>query len=242
MVKATLGSTALPSLRRGDDPWKVVCGTISALYSAGQDINWEEYHRPFSAAHKCLCLPTYIWDNKNFWAEYRNNWCLAKGETPSQSETKPSKPRLSTTSVQKIIEEQLSGANKVTLVTETDVCHPDMQETIKGHIVNGMALCSSAVYADMALTAAEYSYRTANPNVEEVAVNCGNMVVDRPLIVKETDSTKLLRMSCVTDLDKRQCEIRIYSVDENGKETTHHADCVVEFGDSRDWVSEWSRQ
>ncbi|PGH03771.1 hypothetical protein AJ80_08641 [Polytolypa hystricis UAMH7299] len=242
MVKATLGATALASLRRGDDPWKIVCSTVSALYNAGLDLNWEEYQKPFSASHECLRLPTYAWENKTFWSDYRNNWCLTKGDPVAQAEKKLLKPALSTPSVQKVVEEQVSKDGKVTVVTETNICHPDFEDTIQGHIVNGMALCSSAVYADMALTVADYAYRLVNPDAKEVAMNCGNMVVDRPLIAQENASVQLLRMSCSADLEKGKCDLNFYSVNESGKQTAHHATCTVEFGDSSNWVSEWARQ
>ncbi len=48
------------------------------LHAAGLDVDWSEYHRPFASAHELLRLPTYTWDNKNYWIEYKNSWCMTK--------------------------------------------------------------------------------------------------------------------------------------------------------------------
>lgn len=244
MLKATFGPsiTAVPSLRRGEDAWKVVCGSVCTLHMAGLDIDWTCYHQDFSSAHNYLRLPTYAWENKNYWIDYSNNWTLTKGDDPAAACAQlPQKKTLSTTSVQRIVEEKFQS-QKGDLTTETDISHPDFEETIKGHLVNGIALCSSAVYADMALTVADYIHRQLEPEDGDFGMDCSQMVVEKPLIAEGGSTPQLLRTSCTADLSQQVCAITFYSVNEDGKKTLEHAKCTIKYGDPVKWSSEWVRQ
>ena len=85
MVRSSLDGTPVtaPSLRRGEDPWKTIAYSLVSLYLAGVAIDFNEYHREFKGAHTLLRLPTYAFDNKRYWLDYHNNWCLTKGEAPA---------------------------------------------------------------------------------------------------------------------------------------------------------------
>lgn len=244
MIKATLGSstTAVPSLRRGEDVWKVISGSLCALHTAGLDIKWNSYHQDFSGSSRTLRLPTYAWNSKNYWIYYTNNWTLTKGEFLRVSDAEEQqKKTLSTTSVHRVVEEEFKG-QECTVVTETDIARPDLEETIKGHLVNGSALCSSAVYADMALTIADYIHRQIEPENEDFAMNCSSMVVDKPLVAKCGDTPQLLRTSSTADLSRELCEITFYSANAEGEKTVEHAKCKIQYGDATRWSSEWARQ
>jgi len=82
MVKGTLGSHArtLATLRQHVDPYKTLAAALEMLYLAGIEVNWNEYHRDFPAAHEVLELPMYAWDLKNYWIQYENDFCLSKGD------------------------------------------------------------------------------------------------------------------------------------------------------------------
>ena len=144
MVKATLGPSTrtTSSLRRNEDDWKIIASSLCLLHAAGLDVDWSEYHRHFDSAHKLLRLPTYCWDNKNYWIEYKNSWCLTKGDPTAVAELFPSEPKskLSTTSVQRIVEEDIKE-DSATIVVESDIAQPDLREAILGHEVNGLGLC-----------------------------------------------------------------------------------------------------
>ena len=68
IIKTILGShiSTLSSLRRHGDTWKTLNESMSSLYLAGLDLQWNEYHRDFKDAHKVLKLSSYNWDNKNY--------------------------------------------------------------------------------------------------------------------------------------------------------------------------------
>ncbi|KIX08904.1 uncharacterized protein Z518_03561 [Rhinocladiella mackenziei CBS 650.93] len=241
MVKASLGSTtvALASLRRDEDVWKVVTGSLCALYNAGLKIDWNYYHQDFPRCHNTLRLPAYSWDATNYWIDYQNNWTLTKGEAPAVKVEKTAS--LETSTVQRVVEEKFQG-QKGTITTETDISRPDLEETIKGHIVNGSALCSSAVYADMALTIGHYVHRKLEPSKENLALNCSDMVVEKPLVARGGSEAQLLRATCSADLSQGVCNIHFYSVDAKGKTTVEHARCQIKYGDTEKWSVDLSRQ
>jgi naphtho-gamma-pyrone polyketide synthase len=142
MVKTILGPSVctIPSLRKTEDASKVLTGSLSTLYLARVDIHWDEYHRDFS--HKVLQLPVYSWDLKNYWIQYVHDWCLTKGDAPSQppvSTLVATAPRLSTTTVQKIIEENFED-DEATVTIESDISRPDLKAVFQAHRVNGVAL------------------------------------------------------------------------------------------------------
>lgn len=144
MVKSTFGPQALTvaSLRRQEDTWKVLSNSLAALYLAGIEIRWKEYHQDFSTMHQVLKLPAYKWDLKNYWIPYTNNFCLLKGAPATPAvEAAPVTTFLST-AAQKVLE--TSGDSTTATVTiENDIDHPDLNRVIQGHKVNGAALCPS---------------------------------------------------------------------------------------------------
>ena len=145
MVKATFGpqTTTVASLRREENTWKVLSNSLSAVYLAGIDLYWKEYHQAFSSRHQVLSLPAYNWDLKNYWIPYTNNFCLTKGSGPAPAaiEAAPQSTFL-TTAAQKIVESRDDGST-ATVVIENSVADPELNRVIQGHKVNGAALCPS---------------------------------------------------------------------------------------------------
>ena len=139
MIKSTFGPVkTIPTLRRNEDNWKVITSSLCMLHSAGIDIDWNEYHRDFESTQKPLRLPTYRWDNKNYWIDYKNNWCLTKGD--EGAELPSIKSKLSNASVHRIVEEKFNDEG-ASIIVESDLAEPGLKEVIKGHEVNGFGLC-----------------------------------------------------------------------------------------------------
>jgi naphtho-gamma-pyrone polyketide synthase len=152
-LKANLGpeTIAVPSLRRNEDVWKVLTGSLSALYRAGANIRWYEYHRDFSGSHEVLPLPAYKWDNKNHWIQYVHDWTLSKGDAPvARLITEPVAESVgtlfSTTSVQRIVE-NVAKDSKIIVVAESSFSHQQLSAVAKGHKVNGVQLCPSVSHS-----------------------------------------------------------------------------------------------
>jgi naphtho-gamma-pyrone polyketide synthase len=146
MIKSTVGvkSTTLPTMHRKEETWKTLSGTLASLYLAGVEPSWREYHRDFAASQRVLQLPTYNWDNKNYWIQYKHSWALTKGDAPkiSESEAQSNEDKFSTSSVQSIVSEN-QESNGATVVMQSDLVHPELQRMCKGHLLNGVPLCPS---------------------------------------------------------------------------------------------------
>lgn len=243
ILKSTVSTSALtvPSLHKGEDNWKTIANSMSLLYSAGVPLDWAAYHREFEAALVSLSLPSYSFDEKFYWIDYTNNWCLTKGDSTSAPVI--AQPRLSTTSIQKIVREEVQE-NTATVVAESDLAQPLLHTVVSGHLVNGAGLCPSSVYADMALTIASYTYRLLRPPAELVDMNVCNMENPAPLLLKNIlkPEHQLVQVEATVDLITRQAAVTIRSSASDDKAEKVHGKCTVKFEDANQWVSEWKRR
>ena len=136
-----------PSLRKNEDNWATVSQTLCELHCAGIEIDWREYHRPFEGALKILDLPSYAWNNKNFWIPYLGDWAMIKGNQhvvqPAEIEDPTPKlpPELQTSSIHGLVEETYDEQS-AKLVVETDILDPNILEAVNGHAMNGCGVVS----------------------------------------------------------------------------------------------------
>lgn len=250
MVKSSLGGSPVtaPSLRRNEDVWKTLTSSICALFAAGVAFDFNEYHREFNDAQELLTLPTYSFDEKKYWLDYHNNWTLTKGEAPVAVQVKAPEPiaeiksKLSTTSCQKIVREELH-ANSGTIVIQSNLAEPKLHAAVSGHQVNDAPLCPSSLYADMAMTAADYLYKELRPNVTVPGLNVCKMEVPKPLIAKVPMPAEgqHLQLEATADLELGQVELKFRSVTPDGKLLVEHASGTVKYEDVESWKEEWTR-
>ena len=150
MAKGTLGThvKAVATLRQNMDAYKTLTAALEVLYLAGIEVDWNEYHRHFPAAQEVLDLPMYSWDLKNYWIQYRNDFCLTKGDniTPQNTAETPNAPvvvhKFISPCAQKIVEESHSS-DQSSLIVESDIFDDRLLPVLQGHLVNGAALCPS---------------------------------------------------------------------------------------------------
>ena len=140
---------ALPTLRRNEDNWKTMAETMSALHCGGVEIDWNEFNRPFESAHTLLDkLPTYSWNDKNYWIQYNGDWALTKGNSsgakPLTQSNAPPAPvsNFRTSTVHQVIEESFTETT-ARVVVQSDVMHPDLLAAVKGHTMNGCGVATS---------------------------------------------------------------------------------------------------
>lgn len=249
MVRSSLDGAPVtaPSLRRNEDPWKTLATSLCSLYLAGVAIDFNEFHREFKDAHELLELPTYSFDNKRYWLDYHNNWCLTKGEVPAVVE-KAAEPvvempsKLSTTSCQKIVFEELH-ANSGTVIIRSNMAEPKLHRAVTGHKVNGSPLCPSSLYADMAMTVANYMYKELRPAGEPVSFDVCQMEVHKPLvaIVPPPAEGQWLEMEANANLDEKSIHLKFRTVTPDGKLLVDHGHGLVKLDDPESWLQEWNR-
>lgn len=242
-VKQELGQDVLTasSLRKGTSPYKTISDSLAMLHTNGISIDWNEYHRDFIESVQMLDLPTYAFDNKNYWIQYTGDWNLHKGQVIGLAGNSAieAAPKLSTTTVHKVISEVVEQ-HKATVVIESDISRPELLAAISGHVVNGTALCPSTIYCDMAMTVAEYLYKLVRPDTETVHMNVCHMEVFKPFIANDGGKGQTLRLSATTP-DITTGRANLVFASGSGKSETQHAKCFVDYGSGTAWLTEWQR-
>lgn len=153
-IKRTIPSTelAIPSIRRGDDNWKTMAESMAALHLAGVNVSWNEFHRPLEKSLRLLDLPTYAFNDKNYWLQYNGDWCLTKGNTFYTADKEaagakaaakvPLISEIQTSTVQQIIEQTFNGSAG-TVVMQSDLMQPDFLAAAHGHRMNDCGVVTS---------------------------------------------------------------------------------------------------
>ncbi|KAK3368613.1 polyketide synthase [Podospora didyma] len=253
MIKGTLGSesTTLATVRKNMDSYQTLTSALEALYLAGFHVDWNEYHRHFPSSHTVVGLPRYSWDLKNYWIQYRNDFCLAKGEglvpasaIPDQLKSLEVKAapqyKYLSPSVQRVIEES-HGMDTSSVLVESDIFYEKLLPVLQGHVVNGAQLCPSSLYADVALTIAKYMFQGPGLPSLTTGLDVTDVKVDSPLIAQPNESTHLFRVSAKADWPRRSISMSLFSVNGNGKLTTLHATLEVQVVPEHKWLGEWKR-
>ena len=155
-VKSVIPSTglAVPSIRRGDNNWKTMPESMTALHLAGVQVGWNEFHRPFESRLRLLDLPTYAWSDKKYWLQYNGDWCLTKGNTFYEAEKEAPRARtgpkatlaseFQTSTVQQIIEKTFNGSAG-TVTMQSDIMQPDFLAAANGHRMNNCGVVTSVI-------------------------------------------------------------------------------------------------
>ena len=160
-VKSSLGqdTVTVPTLHKKEDPWRTTSAGLSILHRKGLHIDWDEVHSEYESFHSVLALPSYTFENKNYWLEYHNNWCLTKGEVSEAPPDRRRDGRLSTSSVHKVTKQDYG--DKITVIAESDLTDPDLSGAIFGHMVNGSALTPAVSVQYYCVARTNISYRVS---------------------------------------------------------------------------------
>jgi naphtho-gamma-pyrone polyketide synthase len=97
-----------------------------------------------------------------------------------------------------------------------------------------------SLYADVGLTLGKYVLEKYRPDLQGHAVDVQSMEVDKPLILK-AGGESLFRAEMKYDMKTTSAQIKIFSVDFQGKTTMRHAKCVLRFDDPQQWLQEWQK-
>ena len=144
----------LSTLQRKKDCWDSISCALFHLYKAGVNVQWSKYHKEHSVGSKLLDLPT-AFDLQNYWIPYEEDPTLMKSIDPNN---KMPHFRISATCLH-WIEEIVDDNETCTATYVTNMRDATLLGIINGHRVNGLGLCPSSLYTDMALTAAHHLYR-----------------------------------------------------------------------------------
>ncbi|KAL9581498.1 MAG: hypothetical protein Q9212_003866 [Teloschistes hypoglaucus] len=240
MVRSTIGlspTKALPSLKREEKCWSTIARSVANAYNSGANISWTDHHQAYRKSLKLLELPTYAFDLKKYWLDYKGDWLLTKGGMNKVVAPVP-QPTFYTTSLQQVESELFTG-NSASVSFLSQLGEAKLNAAVRGHIVNGIGLCPSSVYADVAFTAAKYVATRMAPSDPLPAMDLSNMEVFRPLIVNAGQTSQVLKVSASRQANERTVDVIISSRDFQGPHD--HARCTVKYGNGKDWMQEWQK-
>ncbi|KAH8879306.1 ketoacyl-synt-domain-containing protein [Thozetella sp. PMI_491] len=240
LVHSNLGNSEilLPSLKKNEPDWKILSTSVARAYSAGLDIDWTEFHRPYERSIRLVELPRSAFDLKNYWIQYEGDWALRKGNVSSKlCEARAITPPYYTTSLHRIESESKSDT-AITVTFSSHASEPKLNQVLRGHLVNGTGLCPSSVYADMAFTAAKY-IQTLEGSGSISPMDVRDMAVHKPLVIQPGDTKQTIRVQTTKNAKSDAIEVKFSSQD--GEAIQDHANCTVLLGDGERWTSEWKR-
>ncbi|KAF3762998.1 hypothetical protein M406DRAFT_261577 [Cryphonectria parasitica EP155] len=251
-VKSSLSkaSVAVPSFRRGEDNWTTLAHSLSALHCAGVKIDWNALHSPFEKNLRLLDLPTYAWNNKTHWIQYKGNWALTKGNTFYDEEKKLAAgnalpvalpvSNLSTSSVQRVIYEDVQGS-RGTVTIQSDLSQPGLRAAAWGHKMNNCGVVTSSIHADIAYTIGTYLYRKFFPG-SEVHMNVSNLEVLKGLVANsKPEQPQLFQVTATTaDIATGQVELSWANVHPDGTVDDPFASATLIYGDTNEWLDTWT--
>lgn len=246
MVQKILGHTRMVhSLRPNESPWVSAAKGLSSLYNYGFDIHWNEYHRDFEQSQSLLHTPAYSFDEKNYWLPYKHDWALRKGDgTPTQPINRSIRdaPSVITTTLHTVVSKE-SRDFGVALTFETDLSEPILHKLITGHKIHGSALCPAGVYADMALSVADFVRKNYELNVPTTGINVTNMTILGSVTValEHVPTPQLLRIGATANLERGTINIEFKAENPQTRKFTPVAKCAIEFGNEKTWLHDWSR-
>ncbi|KAB5547400.1 putative polyketide synthase [Coniochaeta sp. 2T2.1] len=244
MVRSVVGQSLglQASIRRNEDVFKTLSETLAALHLSGLPLDWNEYHRDFPASQTVLELPRYSWDLANYWIQYEGNWCLDRGAARQLPATAAPKSTRLSPSVQTIVEEKVD-VEHAHLIAEATLQDEELLPVCHEHRVNGLILCPSSLYADIAYSLASHLLNTHKPDwaSENLSPDICDMAVEKALVV-QPEGSQVFRAEMDLQWSTRRGSMQIYSVDASGQRRELHAKCNVVFGSSTAWREEWQRQ
>ncbi|KAH6649728.1 polyketide synthase [Chaetomium tenue] len=241
MVKATFGAStvAVPTLRRTEPCYKTLTSTLATLHNAHLKIDFNEYHRDFADSVRLLNLPTYAFNDKNYWIQYTGDWCLAKHNlSVAAAEQKPVTPWVPTTTVHKLNREIVEGGVAI-VETESELYQEQLRNVVCGHQVNGAPLCPSSLYGDMAMTVCDYAYKLLRPQSKGIGCNVADMQVFKPLIFDDKAKSHILRLTVTANAEAGEADL-VFHTAQGGKKV-EHAHCKVYYGNHDEWQDEFDR-
>lgn len=146
----------LPSLRKGQDDWQVLLGSLSKLYVLGAKVDWKGFDQPWP--RRRLMLPNYPFERKRYWFDDQR-----KGSRRSFSVSSSRGP-----SVHPLLGSAIPSAVEKTLF-EVRLGNRSPKYLVD-HQVQGSPVVPAAAYVEQGLAAAEQVFGPGSHVVENVAI------------------------------------------------------------------------
>ena len=241
MISAITGandSELVASLDKGEDNCTTITKGLAKVYTAGTDIVWSEYHNAFRDSLHLLDLPTYAFDLKSHWLQYKGDWCITKNQSSADSLKTGTSAMLRSTTLHSVAETRQSEGMS-SIVFTSDLADKSLNSIIGGHNVGGVALCPSSVYADMAMTAASQLCERLGTSSPNISIEVSNLKILRQLKLQMHTASQVIYVSAssVSNFDKVNLSIE----SRGGQGTEVHAQCVDSWTPTAVLKEAWER-
>ncbi|KAK2604195.1 hypothetical protein N8I77_007143 [Diaporthe amygdali] len=231
LVRQSLGTVASNTLATLDGKkgvWESIASTLVMLYSRGVDINWTDFHQDYKHSLSVVKLPHYAFDLKNYWLDYTSRKELAAA--PAETVASKLVPQFSSPCWQEIEEENFD-VTEASVRFISDLNRPELAGMVHGHVVGGISLCPSSVYASMAFSCALYIFqrRDAAIGANEVPpMDLSDMEIFSPCVVStDADQRQVLLVTATQRSLSSPVEL-IFSTSYDEEETyRQNARCTV---------------
>ena len=236
LIRATLRTSheqVFPVLKSNVNEWKTISICLAAFYDSGIPINWPEYHRDFQKNLNLLHLPTYAFEETEYWTPYRE---------PEKEYSRDIKENVDSsacmflsTSLQRIEHEKIQG-NEMSVTFTSQVSQPDLLAAIQGHIVDGITVCPAGVFGDMALTASNYIRSKLQLGQSASMMAIHDFELTSPLVVETINPAQIVTVTAKYALAIKRVKVSFSSTD--GKSTHQHGECQVSFDNGEQWKAQ----
>ncbi|KAL8696326.1 MAG: hypothetical protein Q9224_002852, partial [Gallowayella concinna] len=221
-----------PTFKPTENNWTTLSALLAAAYQSGTTVNWPEYHKEYQDCVTLLNLPTYAFDEKDYWTPYvepAREQVAGDSKPLLQSAIDTSMvPGFPSPSLQRVESENIEAEKTcVTFVSHTS--QPDLLAAIQGHVVDGVTICPLSVFCDMALSASNYVHSKLHPGQEVPRLSIHDIELIQPLICQEVNQSQVMQVAAVYSSANDHVKVSFSSTD--GKTTTQHGDCQVAFND-----------
>ncbi|KAF2420217.1 putative polyketide synthase [Tothia fuscella] len=242
------GSKTICTFRKNVDNFVTINNALVSLHCEGIPICWNEYYRPYEKTYSLLHLPAYCWNEKNYWIPYVGTWTLDKAfpnDKPRNSSVpvEISSRFQKTSSVQQVILEEFSDAAGL-FVAVSDINSADLYSAFQGHMMNGYGVATTTIWADMALSVAEYLYKRLAPiTTTFVPMNLANMQVFHAQVVSaKSTSPQKIQIEAHISLEENRTGIKWFNIGADGCCAAEaFASASVFYEDPERWQDDWAR-
>jgi iterative type I PKS product template protein len=238
--------TGYPSLRRGRDDWGTISHSVAAAYRAQLPVAWAEFHKDhLDNVRMVTDLPTYAFDNKEFWHSYKTR---AVGDSTSSKISHASSSgayRLSSTCLHSV-KEFRKEESQLLATFDVDLSEPNLAKAIGGHVVDGVAICPASIFMDMAYTAAAYLDKESRNTASSSSLatyELADLSMLSPLVLREHD-TELPQVFVEGVLEKSTdvVSVRFLSRKKGVATPVEYGSCLIHLNQPDALVTQaWSR-
>ncbi|KFZ06097.1 hypothetical protein V501_07759 [Pseudogymnoascus sp. VKM F-4519 (FW-2642)] len=238
--------TGYPSLRRGRDDWATISQSVAAAYRAQLPVSWTEFHKDHLDNLRMVTdLPTYAFDNKEFWHSYKTRAVPDNASGAVSRASTSGVSRLSSTSLH-TVEQFRKEESRLLATFGVDLSDQNLAKAIGGHVVDGVAICPASIFMDMAYTAAAYLDRESRNSATGSSLSTyelADLSMLSPLVLREHDTVlPQVYVEGVLDQSTDVVSVRFLSRKEGVATPVEYGSCVIRLNQPDTPINQaWSR-